>query len=71
MNFRKKIDALEVLSKNQHGKNEKFDFLETQINKLNKEFSSSLQVTKSFEIFTKEISNLKEKTNNLAIQVDK
>lgn len=69
LNFRKKIDALEVLVKNQHGKFEKFDYLEAQINKLNKEFANSSQIVKSFEIFTKEISNLKEKTNNLAAQV--
>lgn len=69
INLRRRIETLEIFAKNQIGKNEKIDLIENQINQINKEFTNSSQMIKNFEVYSKEIVNLKEKTNNLAIQV--
>ena len=72
MNFRKKLEGFENLLRKNFEKTEKLDFLESQLNKLTKEFnnlSNSTQIMKNYDVFTKEITILKEKTNNLAIQV--
>jgi len=73
LNFRKKIENYDIMLKNNMEKTEKINILEIQLNKLNKEFntlSNSTQIIKNCEVFAREISILKDKTNNLAIQVD-
>lgn len=72
INFRKKLEGFEGLLRKNLEKTEKLDFLEVQLNKLTKEFNNmanSTQIMKNHDLFTKEITILKEKTNNLAIQV--
>ena len=72
INFRKKLEGFEILLRKNLEKTEKLDFLEVQLNKLTKEFNNlnnSTQIMKNYDVFTKEITILNEKTNNLAIQV--
>lgn len=73
INIRKKIDSFEILLRNQHSGSEKISFLEGQLNKLNKDFNTfnnSIRLIQNCELFAKEITSLKDKTNNLALQVN-
>ena len=73
MNFKRRMEGLETSLRNkQIEKNDKLEIFEAQLNKLNKDFNTfnnSIQIIKNCEVFAKEISVLKEKTNTLALQV--
>jgi len=74
LNFKRRFEALETLSKNFCQRFENLEFFEAQMNKLTKDFNvfqNSMQIVKNCELFSKEIAFLKEKTNNLAFQVNK
>lgn len=71
-NFRKRLDSLELALKRNSEKSDKVEVFEPLLAKLSKDLNTltnSTQILKNSEVFSREISLIKEKLNSIEAQV--